>query len=38
MSEKRKALENYVSEIEKDWRAYSVNMPLEMYIKMRLVK
>lgn len=38
MSEKRTALENYVSEIEKEWKKYGGAMPLEIYIKLRLVK
>lgn len=38
MSETRAILENYASEIEKEWKAYSVNMPLDMYIYLRNVR
>lgn len=38
MSKTREALENYTSEIKKEWEAYGSCMPLDMYIKVRLVK
>lgn len=36
MSERRTALENYASEIEKEWRAYSVNMPFDVFFGLRI--
>lgn len=38
MSNYRKVLESYTSEIKKEWEAYGSCMSLDMYIKMRLVK